>query len=181
MMTERSFCVKCQTRFTSVLLYKLSQGMTNIFTALVFFSQPIWLRMGSKEFALLLFALSGTKNRLGTESGYSSLEKTSPRVVDAQAHTDSRSDCVSVSSSAAHLCMFPTTMSLSPSPFPPPTNHNSQGACGVDPEDVVGFSWERSLESNGERQSHTSMTHTLRHESPSPRRKVHRLFGSRHR
>uniref|UniRef100_A0A8C1RGM7 Si:ch211-23l10.3 n=1 Tax=Cyprinus carpio TaxID=7962 RepID=A0A8C1RGM7_CYPCA len=32
----------------------------------------------------------GTKNRLGTESGYSSLEKTSPRVVDAQAHTDSR-------------------------------------------------------------------------------------------
>uniref|UniRef100_A0A672MDZ2 PH domain-containing protein n=1 Tax=Sinocyclocheilus grahami TaxID=75366 RepID=A0A672MDZ2_SINGR len=29
-------------------------------------------------------------NRLGTESGYSSLEKTSPRVVDAQAHTDSR-------------------------------------------------------------------------------------------
>uniref|UniRef100_A0A9J8CS53 Si:ch211-23l10.3 n=1 Tax=Cyprinus carpio carpio TaxID=630221 RepID=A0A9J8CS53_CYPCA len=125
----------------------------------------------------------GTKNRLGTESGYSSLEKTSPSpsVVDAQAHTDSRSDCVSVSSPAAHLCMFPTTMSLSPSPFPPPTNHNSQGACGVDPEDVVGFSWERSLESNGERQSHTSMTHTLRHESPSPRRKVHRLFGSRHR
>ncbi|XP_042576428.1 myosin phosphatase Rho-interacting protein isoform X1 [Cyprinus carpio] len=36
----------------------------------------------------------GTKNRLGTESGYSSLEKTSPSpspsVVDAQAHTDSR-------------------------------------------------------------------------------------------
>ncbi|XP_058627712.1 myosin phosphatase Rho-interacting protein isoform X3 [Onychostoma macrolepis] len=33
----------------------------------------------------------GTKNRLGTESGYSSLEKTSPSVLDAQAHTDSRS------------------------------------------------------------------------------------------
>ncbi|XP_059410414.1 myosin phosphatase Rho-interacting protein isoform X1 [Carassius carassius] len=32
----------------------------------------------------------GTKNRLGTESGYSSLEKTSPSLVDAQAHTDSR-------------------------------------------------------------------------------------------
>ncbi|XP_016397544.1 myosin phosphatase Rho-interacting protein-like [Sinocyclocheilus rhinocerous] len=36
------------------------------------------------------FDTDGTKNRLGTESGYSSLEKTSPRVVDAQAHTDSR-------------------------------------------------------------------------------------------
>ncbi|XP_043090625.1 myosin phosphatase Rho-interacting protein-like, partial [Puntigrus tetrazona] len=34
----------------------------------------------------------GTKNRLGTESGYSSLEKTSssPRVVDAETHTDTR-------------------------------------------------------------------------------------------
>ncbi|XP_067284997.1 protein outspread isoform X3 [Pseudorasbora parva] len=32
----------------------------------------------------------GTKSRLGTESGYSSLEKTSPRVADKQAHTDSR-------------------------------------------------------------------------------------------
>ncbi|KAG1967634.1 hypothetical protein F2P79_002954 [Pimephales promelas] len=32
----------------------------------------------------------GTKSRLGTESGYSSLEKTSPRVADEQAHTDSR-------------------------------------------------------------------------------------------
>ncbi|XP_050954004.1 myosin phosphatase Rho-interacting protein isoform X1 [Labeo rohita] len=32
----------------------------------------------------------GTTNRLGTESGYSSLEKTSSLVVDAQPHTDSR-------------------------------------------------------------------------------------------
>ncbi|KAK7167520.1 hypothetical protein R3I94_001800 [Phoxinus phoxinus] len=32
----------------------------------------------------------GTKSRLGTESGYSTLEKTSPRVADEQAHTDSR-------------------------------------------------------------------------------------------
>ncbi|XDV13372.1 hypothetical protein PO909_001789, partial [Leuciscus waleckii] len=33
---------------------------------------------------------SGTKSRLGTESGYSSLEKTSPRVADEQANTISR-------------------------------------------------------------------------------------------
>lgn len=139
--------------------------------------------MGSKEFALLLFALSGTKNRLGTESGYSSLEKTSPRVVDAQSHTDSRCDCETVSSPASHPCMFPTPMSLSPSPFSPPINHSSHGAWVGDPEDVVGCSWERSLESSGERQSHTH-THTLRHEAhqaPSPRRKECQLFGNRNR
>lgn len=133
---------------------------------------------------MLSFALSGTTSRLGTESGYSSLEKKSPRVADEQAHTDSRCDCDPVCSPASHPCMFPTLKSLSPCPFPPPTNHSSQGACEGDPEDVVGCSWEKSLESNGKRQSHTSMTHTLRHEAhqaPSQRRKVHRLFGNRRR
>ncbi|XP_056607715.1 myosin phosphatase Rho-interacting protein isoform X3 [Triplophysa dalaica] len=37
----------------------------------------------------------GNKNRLGIESGYSSLEKTSPLVGDAQSHTDSRRSRVS--------------------------------------------------------------------------------------
>lgn len=129
---------------------------------------------------MLSFALSGTKSRLGIESGYSSLEKTSPRVADEQAHTDSRCDCDPVCSPASHPCMFPTLKPLSPCPFPSPTNHSSQGACKGDPEDVVGC----SLESNGKRQSHTSTTHTLRHEAhqaPRPRRKVHRLFGNRRR
>lgn len=129
------------------------------------------------EFALLSFALSGTKSRLGTESGYSSLEKTSPHVADEQAHTDSRCDCDSVCSAASHPCMFPTLKSLSSCPFPPPTNHSPQGK----PKDVVGCFWEKSLESNEDSKSHTSMTHTLRHEAPSPRRKVHRLFGNRQR
>lgn len=125
---------------------------------------------------MLSFALSGTKSRQGTESGYSSLEKTSPHVADEQAHTDSRCDCDSVCSAASHPCMFPTLMSFSSCPFPPPTNHSSQGACGGKPEDAVGCFREKSIE--------TGVTHTLRHEaheSPSPRRKVHRLFGNRQR
>nr|XP_055037349.1 myosin phosphatase Rho-interacting protein [Misgurnus anguillicaudatus] len=121
----------------------------------------------------------GTMNRLGIESGYSSLEKTSALVGDAQKHTDSRCDFASVCSPASQLCMFPNSQYFSSSPFPSPTSHSAKFSDGPGLA-VSCFRDKKSLESSGERNTpmtHTSRTHTHRHnthQARSPGRKIHR-------
>ncbi|XP_043090622.1 myosin phosphatase Rho-interacting protein-like [Puntigrus tetrazona] len=63
----------------------------------------------------------GTKNRLGTESGYSSLEKTSssPRVVDAETHTDTSRPQEAVQQEGSFL-------DAKVSPSTPPTSSTEQ-------------------------------------------------------
>lgn len=171
---------------TQFLLLFLSHFYFYLF---IFYKSAIWLRTENAHHICLWrtefwLVFSGPKNRLGIESGYSSLEKTSPLVGGAQTHTDSR--CASVCSPSSQSFMFPTSKSSCSYACPSPT-HNSTQFSG-DPEDVVCSSWDRKgLESIGERHAsmtHTSRTHPLRHNAHQARssgRKAHRLFGNQHR